>query len=129
MEQPRTEAGTIKMISISQAAHIDTKTFNNRKYIIKIERYEHNMARVWVEYKRHNPTKKGRRFAYAPLDECKVESMSDYMECLECLDEDKVAGRWFMREVRFYTADFLLADGRIDWERARAVDESRRTEK
>lgn len=56
------------------------------------------------------------------FDECKVESMYDYFDCLDGLDKNKVARRWFIREMKYCTKDFLTLDGHFNRKQAKATE-------
>ena len=99
---------------------LGSKTFSNRMYTIKIDFYDHNMADATIDLK---PWRSGRwhnhqHFCYIPFDECITESMYDYEECLQMLDLDKVARRWFIRQMRHCTEGLLRQDGRPDMDAA-----------
>ena len=106
--------------------YIRTEKFRNRKSAIEIDFYEHGMAEVNVSCKtckcswssrRKRWTKRWRNhdnFTYIPFDECKMESMWDYIKALQVLDRDKVARRWFIRRMRHCTDGLLRMDGRPD---------------
>lgn len=99
---------------------LGSKAFSNRMYTIKIDFYDHNMADATIDLK---PWRSGRwhnhqHFCYIPFDECITESMYDYEECLQMLDLDKVARRWFIRQMRHCTEGLLRQDGRPDMDAA-----------
>ena len=105
-------------IIYKSVAHLGTKRFNNKYYSMQIEFYEHNMAVADITCKKRN---------YAPysrvsFDECKVESMYDYFDCLEGLAKDKVARKWFIREMKYCTNGFLTPDGHFNMEQTKAVE-------
>ena len=63
-----------------QAKYLRTKKFRNKRSVIEIEFYDHEMAEASVERKHRGAYFKGcwsnaRRFAYIPFDTCKVESI------------------------------------------------------
>lgn len=99
-----------------------TKKFSNKKYTIKIDFYEHDMAVVGIQCKKRGYIKTGRWCAYVSFDQCKSESMYDYFECLDCLDKNKTARRWFIREMRHCTRNFLFPNGRVDRERTKTIE-------
>ena len=74
-----------KRIIYKSATHLSTKRFSNKHYSIQVAFYEHNMAVADIAYK-----KRGVVLGYCRVsfDECKVESMYDYFECLDGLDKD-----------------------------------------
>ena len=105
-------------IIYKSVAHLGTKRFSNKYYSMQIEFYEHNMAVADITCKKRN---------YAPysrvsFDECKVESMYDYFDCLEGLAKDKVARKWFIREMKYCTNGFLTPDGHFNMEQTKAVE-------
>ena len=101
------------------AAHLGTKRFSNKHYSIQIAFYEHHMAVAEITYKKRNVVL---GYCRVSFDECKVESMYDYLECLGGLAKDKVARRWFIREMRYCTKDFLTPDGRFNRKQAKAAE-------
>lgn len=111
-----------------QAKHLGSKKFGNRWSVIEIDFYDHEMAEASVERKRRGACFKGRwrnarRFAYIPFDTCKVESIYDYCDCLDVLRRDKVARRWFIREMRHCTKNLIQPNGKIDMEHVRQVED------
>ena len=50
--------------------------------------YGHNMAVADITYKKRGGASRYCRFSF---DECTLESMYDYFDCLDGLDKDKVA--------------------------------------
>lgn len=115
---PRTE---------KKVKYLRTERFRNKKSVIKIDFYEHGMAKVHGESKFYLGKSGDRRrrhdsFSYIPFDECKLESMFDYLKALEILDCDKVGRRWFIRKMRHCTERFLKPDGRFDYEETRRIE-------
>ena len=111
-----------------QVKHLGSKKFRNKKSVIEIEFYEHEMAEASVERKRSGAFYRGRwrnarRFAYIPFDTCKVESIYDYNDCLDVLKRDKVARRWFIREMRHCTKNLIQPNGKIDMEHVQQVED------
>lgn len=113
-----------------QVHYLRTEKFNNRWYKIEINYFDHGMAEVSVHKKpRGNFLKRWLRddhlspsSAYIPFDECKVESIYDYMDALKVLDGDKVARRWFIRKMRHCTDGLVGLDGKIDMEHIEQVE-------
>ena len=113
-----------------QVHYLRTEKFNNRWYKIEINYFDHGMAEVSVHKKpRGSFLKRWLRddhlspsFAYIPFDECKVESIYDYMDALKVLDGDKVARRWFIRKMRHCTDGLVGLDGKIDMEHIEQVE-------
>lgn len=104
-------------IIYKSVAHLGTKRFSNKYYSMQIEFYEHNMAVADITCKKRN---------YAPysrvsFDECKVESMYDYFDCLEGLAKDKVARKWFIREMKYCTNGFLTLTDTSTWNRQKRL--------
>lgn len=111
-----------------QAKYLRTKKFRNKRSVIEIEFYDHEMAEASVERKRRGAYFKGRwrnarMFAYIPFDTCKVESIYDYIDCLDVLKRDKVARRWFIREMRHCTKNLIQPNGKIDMEHVQQVED------
>lgn len=107
--------------------YLRTERFRNKKSVINIDFYEHGMAEVHVECKACWGCWKGRwrnhdNFSYIPFDECKLESMFDYLKALKVLDRDKVGRRWFVRKMRHCTGRFLKPDGRFDYEETKRIE-------
>lgn len=107
--------------------YLRTEIFRNRKSDIKILFYEHGLAEVHVECKcrRRIWSRRGNfqeTFAYIPFDECKVESMFDYLKALRVLSRDKVGRRWFIRKMRHCTENFLKPDGNFDYEKTKEIE-------
>lgn len=103
-----------------KAKLLATKEFSNRNYSIKITLYDHQMAYADIRDKlrwRRRHRKDRPRMSFIYFDECTSESMYDYFDCLDTLRYDKVARRWFMRQMRHCTAGLLLPDGRQDYEK------------
>ena len=114
-------------IIYKSVTHLATKRFSSKHYSIRIAFYEHNIAVADITYKKRGcaNTIDGRdylRSSRVSFDECKVESMYDHFDCLHGLDKDKVARRWFIREMRYCTKDFLTPDGRFNREQAKAAE-------
>lgn len=107
-----------KRIIYKSATHLSTKCFSNKHYSIQIAFYEHNMAVADITYKKRGVVS---GYCRVSFDECKVESMYDYFECLDGLAKDKVARRWFIREMKYCTKDFLTLDGRFNRKQAKAA--------
>lgn len=106
-------------ITYSKAMLLESKHFRNKIYSIKINFYEHNIAVYEVDYKRRGSSAKVDGLYYSRsckyyFDECKIVSMYDYFYMLYGLDKDKVARRWFMREMRYCTEKFVLPDWRFN---------------
>lgn len=109
----------MRKIVSKKAALLETKRFSNKNYSIRIDFYEYNMAAYEVDYKRRGNTVKVNGYDYVRsckyfFDQCKIESMYDYFDMLKGLDKDKVARRWFIREMRYCTGHFLFPDGRFN---------------
>lgn len=107
--------------------YLRTEIFRNKKSDIKISFYEHGLAEVHVECKcrRRMWSRRGNfqdTFAYIPFDECKVESMFDYLKALRVLSHDKVGRRWFIRKMRHCTERFLKPDGNFDYEKTKEIE-------
>lgn len=100
----------------AKVKYLCQKVFRNKMYAIEIDFYDHNMAvatislkpRITGRWRKHQFT------CYIPFDECITESMFDYEDCLHMLDLDKVARRWFIRQMRHCTEGLLKPDGRPD---------------
>ena len=75
-----------------EAKSIGSKCFSNRKYRIRVDLFEHQMAIAEIDYKGGLKTS-GSPFIY--FDECRRESVYDLSECMDYLKHDKVARRWF----------------------------------
>lgn len=98
-----------------------TKHFSNKYYTIRIKFHEHNMAVADIESK-----KRGRiRFidGWLSFDECKLESMYDYLDCLDILYMSKVARRWFAKEMKHCTSGYLRPDGYLDRDNIKAAED------
>ena len=108
-----------KEVTYKSATHLRTKRFSNKYYSIQIAFYEHHMAVAEITYKKRNVVL---GYCRVSFDECKVESMYDYFECLDGLAKDKVARRWFIREMRYCTNDFLTSDGHFNRKQAKATE-------
>lgn len=92
------------------ALSIGSKCFSNRKYRIRVDLFEHQMAIAEIEYKGGIKTS-GSPFIY--FDECKRESVYDLSECLEYLKHDKIARRWFSSVMKPCYEKYILPCGRI----------------
>lgn len=104
-----------------KAQYLGTKKFSNRDYSIRIDFYDHAMAYADLRDKRK--WRRKRRKSWRSLlffDACTSESMYDYFDCLNYLGNNKVAQRWFARELRHCTDGLLYPDGRQDYEKVYA---------
>ena len=104
-----------------RARSLGKKKFSNREYSITIELFEHGMAYANIDDKL-SYRRKGRTFVGSLLifDDCTRECMYDYFDSLGYLKFDKVARRWFMRQLRHCTDGLLLPDGRADFKKVDA---------
>lgn len=96
------------------------KRFSNREYSIMIKLYEHQMAYADIDDKlwRRRRQKKNRPWmTFLIFDGCTSESMYDYFDCLDTLQYNKVARRWFMRQLRHCTDGLMRPNGYQDYEK------------
>lgn len=68
-----------------------TKRFSNKRYSIQIGFHEHNMA--VAEFTCKKKGYRSVRYGRVSFDECKLESMYDYLDCMDAMSMDKVARR------------------------------------
>lgn len=92
------------------ATFIRSEYFSNRKYSIRVDLYEHDMARADIRYK---GTKQLRGSCHICFDECKRESVYDLCECLTYLQQSKMARRWFLRIMKPCYQAYITANGDI----------------
>ena len=103
-----------------KAKLLGIKKFSNKEYSIKIEFYDHQMAyaKIGDKLRWRRRQKKNRPWmTFLYFDECTIESIYDYFDCLDTLKYDKVARRWFMRQLRHCTDGLLLPNGHQDYEK------------
>ena len=107
-----------------KAKYLYSKKFSNREYSICIDFFENAMAYADIKDKHEFRRKRRRRWckdvpwlSFIYFDECTYESVYDYFDCLDTLQYDKVARRWFMRQMRHCTDGLLLTDGRMDYDK------------
>ena len=105
-------------VTHEKAKLIEKKYFSNKAYTIKVEIYEHEMARVDVDCKKRF---RGRNYhgGYIPFDECILESMYDYTETLERMDVDKGARKWLRKVMKHCTQGLDKPNGNIDWKKVK----------
>ena len=95
------------------------KKFSNKEYSIEIKFYEHRLAYADIDdklWRRRRQKKNVLWMTFLIFDGCTSESMYDYFDCLDTLQYDKVARRWFMRQLRYCTDGLLLPNGYQDYE-------------
>lgn len=103
-----------------KAKLLGIKKFSNKEYSIKIKFYDHQMAYADIDDKlrwRRRQKKNEPWMTFLYFDECTIESMYDYFDCLDTLKYDKVARRWFMRQLRYCTDGLLRPNGYMDSEK------------
>lgn len=99
---------------------LGTKKFSNKEYSIKIKFYEHKMAYADIDdklWRRRGQNKNRPWMTFLIFDGCTSESMYDYFDCLDTLQYNKVARRWFMRQLRHCTDGLMLPNGYQDYEK------------
>ena len=102
-----------------KAKLLGIKKFSNKEYSIEIKFYEHRLAYADIDDKlrwRRRQKKNVPWMTFLIFDGCTSESMYDYFDCLDTLKYDKVARRWFMRQLRYCTDGLLLPNGYQDYE-------------
>ena len=110
------------------AKYIRTEKFSNRNFNIEIELYEHGLARGSMDYKKRgikNKMTPGCEW-FISYNYCVGLCAWEYTSFLGCFNGDKVARRWVRRVMKHCVGDFLLPDGRIDFEKAEAEEDRRR---
>lgn len=103
-----------------KAKLLGIKKFSNKEYSIEIKFYEHRLAYADIDDKlrwRRRQKKNVPWMTFLIFDGCTSESMYDYFDCLDTLQYDKVARRWFMRQLRYCTDGLLLPNGYQDYEK------------
>ncbi len=103
-----------------KAKLLGIKKFSNKEYSIKIKFYDHQMAyaKIGDKLRWRRRQKKNRPWmTFLYFDECTIESMYDYFDCLDTLKYDKVARRWFMRQLRYCTDGLMRPNGYMDSEK------------
>ena len=103
-----------------KAKLLGIKKFSNKEYSIEIKFYEHRLAYADIDDKlrwRRRQKKNVLWMTFLIFDGCTSESMYDYFDCLDTLQYDKVARRWFMRQLRYCTDGLLLPNGYQDYEK------------
>ena len=103
-----------------KAKLLGIKKFSNKEYSIEIKFYEHRLAYADIDDKlrwRRRQKKNEPWMTFLIFDGCTSESMYDYFDCLDTLQYDKVARRWFMRQLRYCTDGLLLPNGYQDYEK------------
>lgn len=93
-----------------EAKFIRSEYFSNRKYSIRVDLYEHDMARADIRYKGAMYLKGS---SYICFDECKRESVYDLYDCLSFLQQSKTARRWFLRIMKPCYQRYLNESGDI----------------
>lgn len=112
------------MKNVVRAKYLYSKKFSNREYSICIDFFENAMAFANINDKHWSRRKHRRRWSknvpwlsFNFFDECTYESMYYYFDCLDTLQYDKVARRWFMRQMRHCTDGLLLPNGMMDYDK------------
>ena len=100
-----------------KAQLIEKKRFSNKAYTINVELYEHNMAIVDVDSKKHFRGKSRWHGGYILLDACLPEGVYEYVETLERMKVDKGARRWLRRVLCHCLEGLTKPNGRIDWKK------------
>ena len=103
-----------------KAKLLGIKKFSNKEYSIEIKFYEHRLAYADIDDKlrwRRRQKKNVPWMTFLIFDGCTSESMYDYFDCLDTLQYNKVARRWFMRQLRYCTDGLLLPNGYQDYEK------------
>ena len=112
---------------MSEAKYIRTEKFSNRNFTIEIELYEHGLARGDMRCKKRGMRKKMAQDCewFIAYNYCVGLCAFEYTNFLGCFKGDKVARRWVRRVMRHCVGNFLLPDGRIDFEKAEAEEDRR----
>lgn len=118
------------MKNVVRAKYLYSKKFSNREYSICIDFFENAMAFANINDKHWSRRKHRRRWSknvpwlsFNFFDECTYESMYYYFDCLDTLQYDKVARRWFMRQMRHCTKNLIQPNGKIDMEHVQQVED------
>ena len=103
-----------------KAKLLGIKKFSNKEYSIEIKFYEHRLAYADIDdklWRRRRQKKNVPWMTFLIFDGCTSESMYDYFDCLDTLQYDKVARRWFMRQLRHCTDGLMRPNGYQDYEK------------
>ena len=113
---------------IEYAKYLGVKVFSNKWYSIHVMLFDHGMARVGMRYKKRKNERQLWRWGSNHLcfDECRRESVYDTWDCLQFLQMDKVARRWFRKTLHPCFEKFLLPNGIISSEIAEEVESQER---
>lgn len=109
------------------AGYIRTEKFSNRNFGIEIKLYEHGFAHGYMWCKKRGMRKKmiGIYDPTLVFEYCVGLCCEEYLQFLGCFRGDKVARRWVRRVMKHCVGDFLLPDGRIDFDKAWAEEKRR----
>ena len=109
---------------IEYAKYLGVKVFSNKWYSIHVMLFDHGMASVRIRYKKRKNERGLWRWGCNCLyfDECRRESVYDTWDCLQYLQMDKVARRWFRKVLHPCFEKFLMPNGVISSEIAEEVE-------
>ena len=96
------------------AEYLGAKKFSNKRYSIHVKLFRHGMARAKIRYKKRKNLKqvwKGCDFLV--FDECRREWVFDTWDCLQFLQMDKSARKWFRKVLHPCIGKYLLPNGSI----------------